>query len=263
MNDSANPLSTFGKRRGCRQFCWFVVLAGVTAFAGCASPNATQTSLTVQTSTPTPENSVGWPAGMTVEPRPATLAAVRRLPPRIGGWVRAREATGDGLVGLSVRYELVGTGAWATVYVNDQGNTPIADGLDSGPVLQAREMMLGVARGNAGGNPIEELIARVPDAPPQRFVIARAIGDGRGTASYGCATGVGGQVLRVRVTGSFPPGNTREIFALDGLVAGLLQGVTRAVASLPPPPAMTPMPEGRGFILNLPQFDRSTAPVRL
>lgn len=168
---------------------------------------------------------------------------------------------GDGIVGLSTSYELPGTGAWATVFVNDQGSTPIPDGLSSPPVLEAHEVMLQVARGSAAGGAVEERIARVPDAPAQRCAIGRAVQGGRGVVNYGCATGVSGQVLRVRVTAPFAPGNARESFALDGLVASFLQDVTRAVANLPPA-TLTLVPRSNGFFLDLPRLEPVTTPKR-
>jgi hypothetical protein len=129
--------------------------------------------------------------------------------------------------------------------------------------MQAHQAMLGVARGNAAGGAVEERIALVPDAPAQRCAIARAVQGGRGMANYGCATGVGGQVLRVRVTAPVSSVNPAEILLLDGLVVRLLQGVTRSVADLPPLPAPAPVPTGNGFSFTLPHFERAAAPQRL
>ena len=194
----------------------------------------------------------GWPAGMTAQPRPETVAAFRRLPARAGIWNRVRDLPGDGLVGLSTRYELQGKGAFATVFVNDHGNTPVTDGLGSAPVQELQVVMRGIARGNADQGVVEERVARTPGGPPQWCAVGRVTRDSVVTANYGCATGVAGQELRTRVTARYSAGDANEAAVVDAAVANLLFSITRAVAGLPQNQAFPP---DHPRYLGLPTFD--------
>lgn len=166
-----------------------------------------------------------------VPPRPAVVAAAARLPPRLGlVFERTREARRDGSTGLMVRYDLPRTGVWATVFVYDDGERSIPEGLDSGVIRRVLAENLDIARANARDGAAQHMTVDIPGAPPQACAVGRGIRDGRGTVDDGCATGVGGVILKVRVTAFLPPGDAQEQRTLDRIVSVLLLDVTCTVA---------------------------------
>lgn len=173
--------------------------------------------------------------GLAGPPRAEIVAAAGRLPHRLGiVFERTREVSSDGGTGLMARYDLKGTGAWATVFVYDEGYATVPDGLASEVLTAVHAGNMQVARGNATNGIAQQSVMTVPGAPPQRCAISRAMREGRSVANYGCATGVRNVILKVRVTATMPAGNPQEQEMVDKIVAVLLADVTRTVAGLPP-----------------------------
>lgn len=205
-------------------------ILGVAAAAlGACAPTAGPSAGAVGASAP------GWPAGMTATPRPGTVAMASRLPARIGPFERVRAVSGDGLVGLSVQYAvpLRDGRLWATVFVNDHGDAPVADGLGSAPVAQDHALNLAAARGNSDGGAAIETTFGVADAPPQRCAVGtRRRGPGI-VLNYACSTGVSGQILKVRATAEVPSAAQEDVRAVVGAVRRFVEEATRLAAAAP------------------------------
>ena len=174
-------------------------------------------------------------AAPAVPARPAVAAAAARLPHRLAVvFERTREPWSDGMTGLMARYELRSNEAWATVYVYDNGEKTVPDGLESSPLRRVMAENLLMAQGNAAEGAAQQIEVQVPGSSRHRCAVGRVAREGRGIVNYGCATGVGDVILKVRLTGFYPPGNADEQKALDLIVAALLTDVTRIVAGFPP-----------------------------
>lgn len=175
-------------------------------------------------------------------PRPKVLAAAGRLPTQLGAvFERVGGVSDFNSTGFIARYELKGVGAWATVFVYDDRQATVPDGLNSSLLSKIHADNMQVARAIATNGIAQEGILPFQDAPPQRCAVAHATQNGSVIANYGCATGVNGVVVHVQVTGGFPVGNKRDQESFDLLVRGFLLDVTRTVAGLPPlSAAMTP-----------------------
>lgn len=116
----------------------------------------------------------------------------------------------------------------------------VPDGLDSPVLRQTRAENLQVAQGNAEGGAARQFAVRVPGAPPQACAVGRAVRDGRTLVNYGCATGVGGVILKARLTFVVPPGESEpEPDVLDKIAAAFVLDATRVVAGQPPMSAGT------------------------
>lgn len=206
--------------------CGVALLA---ALAGCANPEPPLPVMDVASPTP---------AG---PPRPAVVAAVARLPPILAiRFERASAPRSDGMTGLMVRYNLGTSGSWATVFAYDAGQD-VPDGLDSPVLRQTRAENLQVARGNAENGAARQFAVRVPGAPPQACAVGRAARDGRSIVNYGCATGVGGVILKARLTFVVPQAaDAPDQDTLDKVAAVFVLDATRVVAGQPPLSAGTP-----------------------
>ena len=194
------------------------------------------------------------PGGIEMPPgnvSPTTQEVGARLPLRVGPWVRAvgppdeSVIARNGMQALYVRYTLPGTGAWATVGVNDHGMV-LPDGFGSLAVAEGFNASKASVRTNAPGNVARMRMVWIPDAPSQRCVTGRVVLQGYGTEHVACSTGVAGQELRIRITAAYRPGDTGRLFELEGEMARLIAEVTRAAAGLQP--TMGVRSDGRVFI---------------
>lgn len=168
----------------------------------------------------------------------------RRLPPRAAPWVRIQEPQGDAVVGLTTRYRLEGTGAWASVFIYHpdalQGRAPlvpIAPGPD-GPEARRDQTQFGAA-------PRFDVRPGEMGAVVQRCAVLRQMQSARLSADYVCSAGVGGYLLKLRVTAPIGVNTPREWVAADQLV-GLLAGTLTSAASGNPLSAQRAVAPSRG-----------------
>jgi hypothetical protein len=159
-------------------------------------------------------------------------AIARRLPPRVAAWVRVQEPQGDPQVGLTARYRMEGTGAWASVFLYHpdapQGGAPrvpIAPGPD-GPEARRDQAQFG----EAPRFEVTSAEAGYGGAVVQRCAVLRQMQAARPYADYVCSAGVGGFLLKLRVTAPIGVNLTREWAAADQLVGILAGTLTRAAS---------------------------------
>jgi len=184
-------------------------------------------------------------------PSPEALAVVARLPLRIGPWVRAVGPPDEGAIARNgllapfFRYTIPGAGAWATVAVNDHA-TVLPDGLASPAIAEGYAASKAVVRAKAPGNSARMRMVWIPDAPPQRCVIGRAVAADDARLHVACSTAVSGQELRVRITAAYRQGDSGRLYELEGEMARLIAEVTRAAAGRFSEPGIRP--DGLVFI---------------